>query len=311
MRIIFVPQYPTKLRYQEWWFTELPKQFKKAGLDVYVLGQTAVTYIKAANGGLFSPIESSIDLETAQIKEYMSLKLRDDDILFLADISFSGFFANVLFHKKPKRCFAFCHATSINFLDYFEGYVKQKFPIETAHSELFDIVFVGSNYHEDKLKWKNTLVTRLPYPPLETFKEEKEFFMVSASRDTSQKVNLGLEMKLETLYKWPIVRQDSISWKHYYRFLSKAKILLITSWEDTFGYQIVDAVMNGCIPIAPNRCAYPELLPPECLYETEEELINKLKYLSGLKVMPPTPELLCHQEMEDFYKNIIQVIKGE
>ncbi len=311
MRIIFVPQYPTKLRYQEWWFTQLPEEFKKAGLDVHVLGKNAVTYIKAANGGMFSPIESSIDLETAQIKEYMAIKLRDDDILFMADLSFPGLFGNVLFHKRPKRMFAFCHATSKNKLDYFAKDWREKYPVETAHASLMDVVFVGSNYHEDKLRWINTLVTRLPYPPLETFKEEKSLFMVSASRPTPQKVDSDLEYKIEMKYKFPIVRQDSRSWKEYYKFLSRAKILLITSQEDTFGYQIVDAVMNGCIPVAPARCAYPELLPPECLYETEEELVNKLKYLSGLEVMPPIPELLCHQEIEDFYKNIIQVMKGE
>ena len=107
------------MRYQEWWFWKLPKEFKKAGFDVHVLGENAVTYMKAADGGMFSPVESAIDLETAQIKEYTALKLRDDDILFLADLSFPGLFGNVLFHKRPKRCFAYCHATSKNKLDYF------------------------------------------------------------------------------------------------------------------------------------------------------------------------------------------------
>ena len=35
-RIIFVPQYPTPMRYQEWWFTELPWKFREAGFDVHV-----------------------------------------------------------------------------------------------------------------------------------------------------------------------------------------------------------------------------------------------------------------------------------
>ena len=310
-RIIFVPQYPTKLRYQEWLFWKLPDEFEKAGLRVHVLGKNAVTYIKAANGGMFSPIESAIDLETAQIKEYMSMSLEEDDILFMADLSFPGLFGNVLFHKRPKRCFSYCHATSLNILDYFEPDRVEKFPIETSHANLMDVVFIGSNYHDKKLGWNNTIVTRLPYPPLETFKEEKELFMVSASRPTPQKVDSALESCIENENKFPIVRKDCLNWKDYYKFLSKAKVLLITSWEDTFGYQIVDAVLNGCIPLAPNRCSYPELLPPECIYDSKEDLLKKLRYLSTLEVMPPTPELLCHQEMEDFYKNIIQVMKGE
>jgi len=45
-----------------------------------------------------------------------------------------------------------------------------------------------------------------------------------------------------------------------------SKILLITAHEDTFGYQIVDAIINGCVPLARNDLAYPELLPKEYLY---------------------------------------------
>jgi hypothetical protein len=310
-RVIFVPQYPTPMRYQEWWFTELPKQFEKAGFEVLTLGKYSLTKTEAANIAMFSPIKTAIEFETMQINEYMELDLRDDDILFLADISFPGLFSNVLFHKRPKRMFAYCHATSLNQLDYFANDMMEKAPIERAHSRLFDAVFVGSNYHEDKLRWDNTLVTRLPYPPLKTFKEKKDFFIVSASRLTPQKVDIDLECRIEDKFHFPIVRREFNNWEDYYKFLSKSKILLITSFEDTFGYQIVDAVLNGCIPLAPVRCAYPELLPPECLYDSEEELISKFQYLLTLEVMPPIPEILCHKEMEDFYKNIIEVMKGE
>ena len=311
MRVIFVPQYPTPMRYQEWWFTELPQEFEKAGLEVYTLGQSAQGYATGAKVDMFSPINSAIELETLQINEYMNLELKDDDVLFMADISFPGLFGNVLYHKRPERCFAYCHATSKNKLDYFAKDRHSKFSAESATASLMDAVFIGSNYHDDKIRWHNTLVTRLPYPPLETFKEEKELFMVSASRPNIQKVDTVLENYIEIEHKFPIVRKDCRSWEEYYKFLSKSKILLITSWEDTFGYQIVDAVLNGCIPIAPTRCSYPELLPPECLYESGEELINKLEYLKSLEVMPPLPELLCDQDMKDFYKNIIDEIKGE
>jgi len=310
-RIIFVPQYPTPMRYQEWWWWKLPQEFAKAGFSVKVLGANVLNHKKTAQGGMFSPIKSAIALETAQINEYMELDLKHDDILFMADISFPGLFGNVLFHKKPKRCFAYCHATSMNTLDYFEKWRPEKFPIESSHASLMDTVFVGSNYHDDKLRWQNTIVTRLPYPPLKTFNRPKTLFMVSASRPTPQKVDLDLEMRIEEKFKWPIIRRDSDNWEDYYKFLAQAKILLITSHEDTFGYQIVDAVLNHCIPLAPNRCAYPELLPKECIYDSEEDLLKKLSYLLQLEVMPPTPELLCDQEMKDFYSNIIQVMTKE
>lgn len=314
-RIIFVPQYPTPMRYQQWWFTEFPKEFEKAGLDVHILGSQKIREMKIRRGtmSMFSPIHAAIEFECAQIDEYMNLNLRDDDILFLADLSFPGIFSNVLFHKRPKRMFAYCHATSLNILDYFENDNSIKFPIERAHSRLFDTVFIGSNYHEDKLQWDNTLVTRLPYPPLETFKEKKELLLVSASRPTPQKVDLDLECSITERLNFPIVREEHNSWEDYYRFLSKSRVLIITSFEDTFGYQIVDAVINGCIPLAPNRCAYPEILPPEFIYDSEEELLNKLKYIFEIKAEVPIPlvSILCHEEMKKFYSNIIQVMKGE
>lgn len=310
MRIIFVPQYPTPMRYQEWWFWKFPEEFEKAGLKVHILGRNSVTN-GVRNQAMFSPIEAAIDLECEQIKEFMNMSLQEDDVLFMADLSFPGIFGNVLFHKRPQRCFAFCHATSLNILDYFEKDRVNKFPIETSHAGIMDAVFVGSKYHRDKLGWNNTLVTRLPYPPLKFFRGKKDNFIVSASRGTSQKVNIGLECKVEGKFMFPIIRQQFNNWTDYYSFLSKSKVLLITAWEDTFGYQIVDAVLNDCIPIAPNRCAYPEILPKECIYNDEQDLLEKLSDILTADVMPPTPELLCHQEMEDFYKNIIKVIKGE
>ncbi len=324
MRVIYVPQYPTQLRYQEWWWWRLPEEFAKAGLDVLILGANyaEMTKPRRAVDSMFSPIDSAIELECAQIKEYMELELRDDDILFVSDISFPGLFCNVLFHKRPSRAFTYCHATSLNYKDYFASVRQSKFPAETGHSELFDVVFLGSNYHEDKLNWSNTLVVRLPYPPLETFKsEKKDNLLISASRPNEQKVDIDLECVIEDKFNYPIVRKNHSNWEDYYKFLSRSKILIISSFEDTFGYQIVDAVINGCIPLAPTRCSYPEILPREYLYADEYELIKKINYIinsdHGVPYLweDPTevqvPQLLCHEEMENFYKNIIQVMKGE
>jgi hypothetical protein len=328
MRIIFVPQYPTPMRYQEWWWWKLYEEFKNAGFEVITLGQGWPDSNDEIDKydydtGMFSPIRRSIEFETIQINEYMNLELKDDDILFLADLSFPGFFGNVLFHKKPKKCFAFCHATSLNTLDYFSKYRACKFPVEEGHAYMMDRVFVGSKYHQDKLGWPNTTVTRLPYPPFQGIKvdaSEKYYDIISASRPNPQKVDLELENKVGEIFS-QVNRPISHSWEDYFKNLSHSKVLLITSFEDTFGYQIVDAVMNGCIPLAPKRCAYPELLPSEYLYDSEEQLFRKLEYLlnsghdednpfsSVGRIDPPT--LLCDQEMKDFFENIIKVMKGE
>lgn len=57
-------------------------------------------------------------------------------------------------------------------------------------------------------------------------------------------------------------------------------ILPVTSQHDFFGISVVEAIAAGCSPLLPNRLAYPEHIPshlhPEFLYNTDQELYEKL-----------------------------------
>lgn len=311
MRIIFVPQYPTPLRYQEWWYREFQNQFKNEFDEVIVLGSTyGDEYAKSAPSQ-FSPANEATFWETCQIREYMDLQLYNDDIMFVPEISFPGFFMNVLYHKRPKKVFAFCHATSKNEFDYFEGTRFSKYMVERAHAKLCEKVFLGSYYHKEKLDWENSIVTYLPFPPFksETF-VDKTIDICSAARPSIQKVDFELESRVQFYFNTEIKRPKKgiLSWNDYFRFLTKSKVMLVTSREETFGYQIVDAVMNNCIPIAPQRLSYPELLPAEYLYQDEKQLIQLIgRALDGeLEV----PKLKCETDMKNFYSNIISIMKG-
>jgi hypothetical protein len=306
-RIIFVPQYPTPMRYSSWWYTEFPKEFRKAGYEVHVLGEKAAKYNPQGveTKGMFSPITAAINFEFEQMKEYMSMDVRVDDIVFLADLSFPGFFTNILHHKKPGKAYAYCHATSLNKFDYFKDSTGSKHMVEMGQSRMFDTVFVGSWYHARKINWTNVNVIRLPFPPLKRYCNlvpEKSIEIASASRPTRQKVDLEIEKHFK------VTRRDQIkgledTWEGYYSFLSMSKVLLISAHEDTFGYQIVDAVMNNCVPLAPDRCAYPEILPPQYIYNSPENLAMKIENVKRGKLKTPT--LICEGEMKMFYENII------
>lgn len=314
MRIIFVPQYPTPMRYSEWWFWKLPEEFEKAGHKVITLGKDYANIMKHRRGSLdiFSPVNLSIEFETRQIREYIELELEEDDVLFWADISFPGGFGSVLFHKRPPRMYAFCHATSINKFDYFEHFKDEKFMIETALAKSFNKVFVASKYHQDKLGWDNTVVTYLPFPPIQPCKSQVKYCnIISASRPSPQKVDSILEKYVEQ-HVSQIFRPVpcKYTWDEYFYGLSQAKILLISSFEDTFGYQIIDAIINGCIPIARNGLAYPEILPREYLYESRAELINKLDYIINSGEEVPIPKIICENEMKNFYKRIIKEMEN-
>jgi hypothetical protein len=314
-RIIFVPQYPTPMRYQEWWWWKFPEEFSDAGFDVKILGSQKVEEIKCTRGALsvFSPLHASVDLECAQIDEYMNLDLRDDDILFLSDLSFPGLFSNILHHKKPSRCFAFCHATSLNNYDYFESVRYSKYPVECGQSKLFTHIFVGSNYHRNKLMLNgfpgNIHVSYLPYPPksvISPLERERDKFIISVSRPTPQKVDTLLERHVDENYG-EIHKSTFRTWKEYCEALSSSKCMLVTSQEETFGYQVVDAIINGCIPVVPNRYSYVELVERQYRYDSLVEMFDILDKIKSDELT--VPKLFCELRTKNFFRNIIEIMR--
>lgn len=300
------------MRYQDWWAKEFPKRFKPYFDEVVTITGNSIDFEKA-KAEMFSPIQQAIVWETEQINKYMSMKIyAHDDILFIADLSFPGIFANVLTFKKPEKVFMFCHATSLNKFDYFENVWRDKYPLERAHAQMCNKVFVGSQYHQRKLGWRNTVVTYLPYPPFPGHKKtEKIVDVISVSRPSKQKLNLELEKEIEKTFSISIDRASYYklkTWREYYNFVASGKVMLITAQEETFGYQIVDAVLNGCIPIAPNHLSYPELLHENYLYRDKDDLFKKLYWaLSGLM---DVPKLKCDKPMNLFYENLAREMKS-
>lgn len=312
MRIIFIPQYPTSMRYSEWWFWRFPHEFRERGYETIVIGEKYAEVIggrRALNLVHFAPQHMAVEFECEQIKEYMNLELKIDDIVFHTDLSFPGLFHNVLFHKRPEKCFAFCHATAANYLDYYENDAHIKFPIEQFTAEIYEKVFIGSHYHQNKINFLNSVVTYLPPPPFvsEAGRHEKEHDIISVARPSSQKINQEVEDEIEANFGW-IYRPTSHSWAEYYINLAKSKILLITSKEETFGYQILDAVINGCIPLAPNNLCYPEILPKAYLYDNTDQLSDKIFTIlnNNVPIEKMVPEIICEQQIINFYDTLIK-----
>lgn len=303
-RLIIVPQYPTKLRYQEWWYSELPRNYSQYFDKVIVLGSNIKSTIASFSSSEFSPVEQAIKFEMQQINEYLDFQLCNEDVLLLCDISFPGLFGQALFHKRPRYCYAICHATSKNKYDYFAGQRKAKWGVESGMAKLFDKIFVATNYHKDKLKWKNAVVTGLPLPPTElsrpNFTINKYMKIVSVARGTLQKRNKMTERFVEGELDVKIETPNVTDWRSYYQFLAESKVMLITAREETFGYQVVDAILNQCTPVAPNKYSYPELLSREYLYSNNRELVLILS--KALRGGLPQPKLLIEQTCKNFFE---------
>ncbi len=311
-RLIFVPQFPSQMRYQEWWYSEFPKEFEKYYDDVHVLGQgypSLVGSMKARSESyMFSPIREAFTIESNQIHEFYDMKLYDDDTLFLSDLSFPGFFSNVLHHKRTKKMFAFCHATSLNNYDYFQPVRDSKWLVESGHAKLFDAIFVGSEYHKKKLGWSNVIVTGVPKPPFDTFKDKKTIDILSISRPNIQKVNKKLEKIVEKNFG-KIYRSETFTWASYYHLISNSKVVLFSGKEDTFGYGVLEAVMNNSVPVGPDKFSYPELLDKEYLYSDEVDAQFVIWHF--LKHPEEVPKIKCMNLVNNFYENVVKTMKGE
>lgn len=66
----------------------------------------------------------------------------------------------------------------------------------------------------------------------------------------------------------------------YFNWLSQGHMVVSTAVQENFGISVVEAVGMGCIPLLPDRLAYPEIMPPEyhtaVLYKDHGDLVEKL-----------------------------------
>lgn len=82
----------------------------------------------------------------------------------------------------------------------------------------------------------------------------------------------------------------------YYRILSESDIVVSTALHDFQGLSMLEAILSGCFPVAPNRVAYPEYMNDNNLYQVDgdldeaESLCAKLMALLVKKERPTSQE---------------------
>jgi len=71
--------------------------------------------------------------------------------------------------------------------------------------------------------------------------------------------------------------------KTYRKWLKKGAIVISTAHQENFGISMVEAIRHGCLPLLPDRLAYPEILPDafhnRYLYANHNDLEDKLAAL--------------------------------
>ncbi len=95
-------------------------------------------------------------------------------------------------------------------------------------------------------------------------------------------------------FKHEIVVFGHVRSKHaYFDWLNQGHIVVSCAIQENFGISVVEAVRMGCIPLLPDRLAYPEIMPREhhgaILYSGHGDLVEKL---AGFLLSPGSHESL-------------------
>lgn len=314
-RLILVPQLPIRMRYQEWWPREFVKNLAPAFKSVVTLG-AGKEPIDCNTPG-FSMAEEAVVYELRQVEEYLALCPNKNDTLLHLDLSFPGLFHEVLYHRPPGRSFVFCHASARNRYDIFQPVRASKWRAERAHASMYDRVLVATEYHKRKLNLANVVsLGALPDPPqwMRPPRHERvvrQHTFCSTVRQTCQKVDMSVEHELRKL-GLPIRRREFRSWHGYFQFLDRYRFMLSTAKEETYGYGVVDAVLRGCIPIAPKAYSFPELLPERLLYDANAPATEKAKQIQKIarRAVWTRVVLKNRRRIDRFYETLIGVLQN-
>lgn len=104
----------------------------------------------------------------------------------------------------------------------------------------------------------------------------------------------------DRIIQWGFVEDQA----EYISWLWKADIFPVTGIHDFFGRSVVEALATECLPLLPNRLAYPEHLPSEFqegfMYDTPIGFQTKLAEMIQVFPQPTPPELAAYVQKYDW-----------
>jgi glycosyltransferase involved in cell wall biosynthesis len=126
-------------------------------------------------------------------------------------------------------------------------------------------------------RWEHDKNPEAFFQALYTLKEGGSQFSVSVLGETFSEIPpvfLQAKAKLsEEIQNFGFVETREM----YYQILREADVVVSTALHEFFGVSMLEATYLGCFPVVPSRLVYPEIYPEECLYNTDAQLVKKLR----------------------------------
>jgi len=293
-RLIYVPIERLEERYSAQWDDWFRQAFDEQNISYIPVGDS--TERKINHGEFLDVVETNI-YKTKQLQQILDIISSDPaqyTTVFFMDLWFPGI--EQLFYirdgmKLPIKIKGMLHAGSYDPYDFLSraGMTEWARHFEAMICQEVDEVFLATQFHKD-LIWKANLnlsskkITYVEWPVETNFKLlPKENIVVFPHRLAPEKQPWEFE-QLEAMFNqkygirafWIKTKDVCNSKDEYYELLARSKVAVSTATQETFGIAMVEAVNNGCIPVAPNRLSYPEVLNQFKQYNSLEEAVDMI-----------------------------------
>jgi len=269
-----IRQLPVESRYTAEWYDLFANH-----PDFEVLGNSheAMYFDRSKPYNYFTNLEDEVTHEAAQLASFVYCDRADD--LLVCDGDFPGLTACLLPVLRLKfpglKLYAVFHGGSWNYGDIFQG-DEMKIGLERLALTACEKVFVATNYH----KWKISKHLGVSGRNIVVLGGMPLYANKIAAHKSPTKPNdiivLGRQEQssLMAIEDWPNAfrRVKPMPREEYWHFLSTYKVAVIAKSEETFGYEAMECLALGVIPLVPNAYSYRELYPALLRYRGQEQL---------------------------------------
>jgi len=299
--IILLPLEPLELRYTAQWAKQWPAQLQKDKVPFRVINGEKLT--DTINVGSVLDALGTNYWKCTQLASLIShiqnKGIGNDDVLLFADLWFPGIEALQYIKNIARigpKITGVLHAGTWDDHDFLVRNGLRPFfhEIESAWFKMFDLIFVGSQFHKDLILKSHSVdpdkiqVTGLPFYPDE-FVTDKRKHMTKIYNSVVFPHRLDVEKHPEMFDALREGNNELLAYCYtrtvdhfttkpaYYDELAKHQIAVSFADQETFGYAMLEATALGCYPLVPDRLSYREMYPSVFRYSTHEELIEKIK----------------------------------
>lgn len=301
-----VPVEPLEQRYTAQWLKWSTEELMAAGVSFrHILPHSTYTEIKS---GQFLDVIGTNEYKAQQLQQ-LCLDIREGricagDTIMFHDLWFPGiemlFYIRDALSLKLNIC-GIIHAGTYDPHDYLtqRGMTRWAKRMERAWLNEVDLIFVSTQRHAELLlqtrirSSRDIAVTGLPMmsrdfpePPLSV--SAKENLVVFPHRITPEKQphlfeELRRDFGGEGLFDWLFVCSKDVpenkSKMEYYKWLGRGKVAVSFALQETWGIGMQEAAYMGCVPLVPDRLVYPDIYPPDLLYNGYADLCHKLQWV--------------------------------